>query len=79
MSESERIIELAEAQWVGVQPSQDGSLVLFRDPVTMSTLALFEEGLTVSGVAARLEATRKVFRVVTAPVVYSHREELSEQ
>jgi hypothetical protein len=57
------IIELAEAQWVGVQTSQDGSLVLFRDPVTMSTLALLEQGLTVSGVTARLEATRKAFGV----------------
>jgi hypothetical protein len=61
MSKSERIIELAEAQWVGVQESQDGSIILFRDPVTMSTLALLEQGLTVSGVTARLEATRKVF------------------
>jgi hypothetical protein len=58
---SERIIELAAAHWIGVQSSEDGSLVMFRDPVTMSTLALFEAGLTVSGVLARLEASRKVF------------------
>jgi len=61
MSKSERIIELAEAQWVGVQPSNDGPIILFRDPVTMSTLALLEQDLTVSGVTARLEASRKVF------------------
>jgi hypothetical protein len=60
---NERIIELAAAQWVGVQQSQDGSLVMFRDPVTLSTLALLEEGLTVSGVAARLEASRVLFGV----------------
>jgi hypothetical protein len=61
VSTSERIIELAAAQWVGVQPSNDGPLVLFRDPVTTSTLALFEAGLTVAGVTAKLEAARKVF------------------
>lgn len=58
---SERIVELARAQWVGVQPSTDGPIIMFRDPVTMSTLALFEQGLTVAGVTARLEASRKVF------------------
>jgi hypothetical protein len=60
---SRRIIELAEAQWIGVQPSQDGALVLFRDPVILSTLALLEEGLTVAGVLARLEASRELFGV----------------
>jgi hypothetical protein len=56
-----RIIGLAAAQWVGVQESEEGPVVLFRDPVTTSCLALFENGLTVAGVTARLEASRKVF------------------
>jgi hypothetical protein len=57
------IVERAAAQWVGVQPSEDGALVLFRDPVTRSTLALLEDGLTVAGVLARLEASREAFGV----------------
>ena len=58
---SRSIVELAAAQWVGVQPSQDGALVLFRDPVILSTLALLEEGLTVAGVLARIDASRELF------------------
>jgi len=62
MSKSERIIELAEAQWVGRWDSErDGRLVLFRDPISGSTLALPEEGLTVRSVVAKLESKRKEF------------------
>ena len=61
MEESKRIIEFADAQWVGIQESNDGPIILFRDPVTMSTIGLFEQGLTVCAVTTRLEATRKVF------------------
>jgi hypothetical protein len=58
------IIELAAAQWVGLQESNDGTpLVLFRDPVTRSTLCLLEEDLTVDAVLARLEVSRKLFGV----------------
>jgi hypothetical protein len=60
---SERIVELAAAQWVGVQESQDGPIILFRDPVTTSTLALLERDLSVSGVMEKLDAARKVFGV----------------
>jgi hypothetical protein len=56
-------VALAGALFVGVQPSEDGSLVLFRDPVTGSCLALFEKGLTVGRVLARLEDSRKLFGV----------------
>ena len=58
---SKHIIETAGAEWIGVQESSDGRIILFRDPVTMSTIGLFEQGLTVCAVTARLEATRKVF------------------
>jgi hypothetical protein len=61
MSKSERIVELAEAQWVGVQESDEGPVVLFRDPVTTTCLALFESALTVAGVVAKLEGARKLF------------------
>jgi hypothetical protein len=61
MSKSENIIQRAGAQWVGVQESNDGPIILFRDPVTKSTIGLFEEGLTVARVEARIEDTRKVF------------------
>jgi hypothetical protein len=62
---SRHIIEAAKAQWVGIQTSTDGPIVLFRDPVTTSCLALFERGLTVAGVSERLLATRKVFGVIS--------------
>jgi hypothetical protein len=63
MSKSERIVELAEAQFVGIQTTDDGPLVLFRDPVTMSTCAVFERVLTVSAVSDRLIAARGRFGV----------------
>jgi hypothetical protein len=62
MSKPERIVELAQAQWIGRQESRrDGALILFRDPVTGSVCALPEEGLTVAGVLAKLESKRKEF------------------
>jgi hypothetical protein len=59
----ERIIELSGALFVGIQKTDEGPLVLFRDPVTMSTCAVFECVLTISAVSARLIAARRRFRV----------------
>jgi hypothetical protein len=61
---AQRIIELAGAQWVGVQQTDEGPLVLFRDPITTSTLALFEQGLTLAAVQERMLAAHAKFGVV---------------
>jgi len=60
----QRIIELAGAQWVGLQRTDSGILYLFRDPVTGSSCSLPEQGLTVSSVLAKLQAKREQFGVV---------------
>jgi hypothetical protein len=61
---AQRIIELSGAQWIGVQQTDEGPLVLFRDPVTESTLALFEQGLTLAAVQERMLAAHAQFGVV---------------
>jgi hypothetical protein len=63
VTKSERIVELGGAQWVGIQPTDDGPLVMFRDPLTCSTLALFERSLTVTAVENKILASRAHFRV----------------
>jgi hypothetical protein len=60
MTKSERIIELAGAQWVGVDRNLK-PLVIFRDPITRTTCALPEAGLTVARVQAKLAAKRAEF------------------
>jgi hypothetical protein len=63
VSKSERIIELAGAQWVGVQDTDYGPLVMFRDPVTGSTLALPEDSFPVADVVDRMLEARARFGV----------------
>lgn len=55
------IIEKAQAQWLGLQESHKGHIVLFRDPVTGSSCALPEKGLTVASVVRKLESKRQEF------------------
>jgi hypothetical protein len=62
VSRSERIVELSGAQFVGIDRNNK-PLVLFRDPVTGSTCALLEEGITVAKVQAKLTAKRAEFGV----------------
>jgi hypothetical protein len=62
VTRNERIIELAGAQWVGVDRNLK-PLVMFRDPVTGSTHAVPEEGITVAKVQAKLAAKRAAFEV----------------
>jgi hypothetical protein len=55
-------VELAGAQWVGVQPDESGpSLVLFRDPKTKTTLSLEEGDVTVARIHAKLAEARALF------------------
>lgn len=61
MTNAEQIVARAAAQWVGRQRSLRGILILFRDPVTKSTCALPENGLTLAGVLAKLKAKRCEF------------------
>ncbi len=65
MTKSERTIELSGAEWVGVQAGSrtaGGPLVMFRDPVTGSTLALpDDEALTVQAVIAKMKSSREKF------------------
>jgi hypothetical protein len=61
VSKPERIIELADAQWVGLWEG----MVLFRDPLTGSTCSLPEETLSVSGVMAKLVSKRAEFGVIS--------------
>jgi hypothetical protein len=61
MSTLERIIELANAQWVGLWEG----MVLFRDPITGSTCSLPEETLSVPGVVAKLKSKRAEFGVIS--------------
>jgi hypothetical protein len=66
-STAQRIVELAGAQWVGVQPATrplGGPLVMFRDPVTTSTLALPEDGLSLFAVQEKMRESRAKFGVV---------------
>jgi hypothetical protein len=62
VTRNERIVELAGAQWVGVDRNLKPH-VMFRDPVTGSTCSLPEDGLTVMGVKAKLDAKRAEFEV----------------
>src|SRR6266853_1113381 len=62
-SAAQQIVEMAGAQWVGVQETLGVPLVCFRDPITKTTLGLVEDRLTVFVVIARLEAARRKFGV----------------
>lgn len=64
MTRSERIIELSGGQWVGIQKTDDGPVVLFRDPVTGSTCGVSEDSLTVSAAQARMTEKRVLFGAV---------------
>jgi hypothetical protein len=64
ISRSQRIVELAGAQWVGVQKSDVGPWIIFRDPVCHSTCMVLERGLSIPGVLAKLESKRAEFGVV---------------
>lgn len=66
ISRAQRIVELSGGQWLGLQKTQAGPLAMFRDPVSESTCALAEEGLTVKGVQAKLESKRTEFGMVLA-------------
>jgi hypothetical protein len=57
----EIVIEQAQAQWMGRMDTTKGKLVMFRDPLTGSSCALPEEGLTVASVLAKLESKRREF------------------
>jgi hypothetical protein len=57
VSVSQKIVELAEAQWLGRWSGQ----VLFRDPVTGSSCSLPEDTLTIEGVRKKLHAKRAEF------------------
>jgi hypothetical protein len=61
---AQRIVELAGAQWVGVQKSDVGPFIIFRDPVCGSTCMLRERGLSIPGVLAKLESKRAEFGLV---------------
>jgi hypothetical protein len=63
---SQKIIEISGGQWVGVQQTLDRPIVMFRDPVTGSTLALHEDALTISGVKALMLQSRAQFGVAVA-------------
>lgn len=55
------IVEVAGAQWLGLQETNDVSLVMFRDPVTGSSCALSEQGFSAAVVSAKLESKRAEF------------------
>jgi hypothetical protein len=59
VSVSEKIVERAEAQWLGRWSGQ----VLFRDPVTGSSCSLPEATLTVDGILKKLQEKRAEFGV----------------
>jgi hypothetical protein len=59
VNRAKRIVELAQAQWMG----EWESMILFRDPVTGSTCSLPQKGLTVDRVLAKLESKREEFEV----------------
>ena len=65
MSNSKRIIERAGAQWIGVQKTDGPSLILFRDPVVNSCLAIYEKNLTVEAVKAKMKAARETFGAIS--------------
>jgi hypothetical protein len=46
-----------------VQETEGPALILFRDPVINSCLAIYEKNLTVDAVIAKMEAARKTFGV----------------
>jgi hypothetical protein len=61
MNTSKRIIKRAGGQWLGLLESHTGDLVLFRDPVTGSTVAVKEDALTIDAAIQRLRETRAAF------------------
>jgi hypothetical protein len=57
----EHIVELSGAQWVGVQETESGPMILFRDPVCKSCLALFAADLTLANIKAKMAGARVRF------------------
>jgi hypothetical protein len=64
--QSQNIIELSGGEWVGVQQTLDRPIVMFRDPATGSTLALYQDSLTVAGVKAQMQESRAQFGAAVA-------------
>ncbi len=60
---AQRMIEIGGAQYGGPMETTRGMLHCFRDPVTGTSLALYEKDLTVTAVEARVKASRITFGV----------------
>ncbi len=63
MTNQKQIIELSGAQYVGIQKTDGVPLVLFRDPVSGTCLAIRETILAVDAVIAKMHAARAAFGV----------------
>ena len=66
MTKAEQIIELAGGQYVGIQKTDGVPLVLFRDPVSGTCLALRETILAVDAVISKMQEAREVFDLAIA-------------
>jgi hypothetical protein len=56
-------VKWAGAQWIGMQKADYGSFILFRDPVTGSTLAIAESDLTIFTIRRRMLSSRLQFEM----------------
>lgn len=56
-----RIIESAGGEYAGIQQTHRGELHVFRDPLTGTSLAIYDSELTAGRVAAHMAESRFVF------------------
>ncbi len=63
ITRAQRMVELGGAQYGGPMETGRGTLHCFRDPVSGTSLALYERDLTVAAVEARVKASRITFAV----------------
>jgi hypothetical protein len=75
MSDKERayaeVIRAQGAEFLGMQPGLDGALVLFTDPESWTTLAVYELEFSPQAISQRLQRSRQAFDLVS-PVQESH-------
>ena len=68
MSDKERVyadvIRSQGAEFVGIQFGPKGALVLFNDPTSRTTLAVYELDFSPQAVSQRLQKSRQAFDLV---------------
>lgn len=66
VTRAQRMVELGGARYGGPQDTGKGTLHYFSDPLTGTSLALYERDLTVAAVEARVKASRITFGVAVS-------------